>query len=62
MADLEEQSLESLPPTCASCGTALTGTEKRLALEAGAGPVMCTVCAAEAAPALEAAEEAEPDS
>lgn len=62
MADLEERTIESLPPGCASCGTALTDSEKRLALETGATPVLCTTCAAEAEPVLEPTEEAEPDS
>jgi len=61
MPDLEEHTLESLPPTCASCGATLTGSEKQLALEAGATPVLCATCATEAEPALEAAEEAPPE-
>ena len=61
MPDLEERTLESLPRTCASCGTTLTEAEKRLALDTGATPVLCTTCATEAEPAIEAAEEAPPE-
>jgi hypothetical protein len=61
MPDLEEHTIESLPGRCASCGAALTEAEKLLALESGASPVLCSVCAAEDAPAVEPAEELEPD-
>ena len=61
MPDLEERTLETLPPTCASCGTTLTDSEKRLALETGASPVLCTTCATEAEPAIAPGEETEPE-
>jgi hypothetical protein len=59
--DLEERSIESLPARCENCGATLTEAEKSLALESGASPVLCSVCAAEEAPAVEASEELEPE-
>jgi hypothetical protein len=61
MPDLEEHTIESLPGRCANCGATLTEAEKGLALESGASPVLCGVCAAEDAPTVEPAEELEPD-
>ena len=61
MPDLEERTIETLPERCASCGATLTDSEKRLALESGASPVLCTVCAAEEEPAVEAGEDLEPE-
>lgn len=61
MPDLEEHSIESLPARCENCGATLTDAEKSLALESGAGPVLCSVCAAEDAPAVEASEDLEPE-
>ena len=61
MPDLEERTIETLPERCDSCGATLTETEKRLALESGKTPVLCGICAAEDAPAVEAAEELEPE-
>ena len=57
MPDLEEQTIDTLPERCAGCGATLTESEKQLALESGSTPVLCTVCAAEEAPAVEAAED-----
>jgi hypothetical protein len=59
MADLEERTLESLPQRCESCGAALTDEEKRLAIESGASPVLCSICAAEQEPAVDSVEELE---
>jgi len=56
MPDLEERSIEGLPSRCQSCGATLTDAEKRQALESGASPVVCSVCAAEDAPATEGLE------
>lgn len=53
MAELEERTIESLPDNCANCGATLTDAEKRLALELGSSPVLCTTCAAELQPAAE---------
>jgi hypothetical protein len=61
MPDLEERSIETLPERCANCGATLTESEQQLALESGSTPVLCTVCAAEEVPAVEAAEDLEPD-
>jgi hypothetical protein len=61
MPDLEEHTIESLPDRCASCGAALTESEKQAALETGATPVLCTTCSVEQAPAVEEVEEAEVD-
>jgi hypothetical protein len=58
--DLEERSIESLPARCDNCGATLTDAEKSLALERGSVPVLCSVCAAEEAPAVESAEDLEP--
>jgi hypothetical protein len=57
--DLEEHTIEQLEERCQNCGTVLTDAEKAAALERGTGVVLCTTCAAEAAPVLE--EEAEPE-
>lgn len=62
MPDLEERSIATLPARCESCGATLTEAEKSLALESGASPVLCSVCAAEEAPAVEVSEELEPGS
>jgi hypothetical protein len=61
MADLEEHSIVSLPERCENCGAPLTEAEKSLALENETSPVLCSVCAAEEAPAVEAAEDLEPE-
>ena len=61
MADLEEHTIATLPDRCESCGATLTEAEKQLALESGKTPVLCTVCAAEEEPAVEAAEDLEPE-
>jgi hypothetical protein len=61
MPDLEERTIETLPERCDSCGATLTEDEKRSALESGATPVLCSICAAEDAPAVEASEELEPE-
>lgn len=50
--DLEERSIESLSDRCEECGAKLTSAEQAEALERG-GPVLCSVHAAEAAPADE---------
>ena len=60
MPDLEEHSIETLPERCGNCGAALTDSEQQLALESGSSPVLCAICAAEEAPAVEAAEDLEP--
>ena len=60
MPDLEEHSIATLPARCENCGATLTDAEKRLALESGASPVLCSVCAAEESPAVESSEELEP--
>jgi hypothetical protein len=60
MANLEERTLESLPARCESCGATLTDTEKRLAIESGASPVLCSICAAEQEPAVDGLEDVEP--
>ena len=59
MADLEERSLQSLPQRCESCGAELTDAERRLAIEAGSVPVLCSICAAEQAPAVDSVEHLE---
>jgi hypothetical protein len=61
MPDLEEHTIESLPDRCANCGATLTDAEKQTALETGATPVLCSICADELEPAVEPAEEAEPE-
>jgi hypothetical protein len=61
MPDLEEHTIDNLPARCESCGATLTDAEKSLALESGASPVLCSVCAAEEAPSVEAAEGLEPE-
>jgi hypothetical protein len=54
--DLEERTLEdTLERTCAVCGARLTRLEIETAREAG-GPFLCTVHAAEHAPAADLAE------
>ena len=62
MPDLEEHSIATLPARCENCGATLTDAEKRLALESGATPVLCSVSAAEEYPAFESSEELEPGS
>ena len=59
MPDLEEHSIEKLPERCGNCGATLTDSEKQLALESGSTPVLCSICAAEEAPAVEASEDLE---
>jgi hypothetical protein len=59
MPDLEEHTIESLPSRCENCGATLTEAEKSLALEGGSTPVLCSVCAAEDASAVEATEDLE---
>jgi hypothetical protein len=49
--ELEEHTLEDLSDHCEECGVPLTEAEQQAALESG-GPALCTVHAAEAAPAL----------
>ena len=61
MPDLEERTIETLPERCANCGASLTEREKQVALESGSTPVLCTVCAAEEEPAVEAADDLEPE-
>jgi hypothetical protein len=61
MPDLEERTIETLPDRCGNCGATLTEAEKRQALESGNTPVLCGICAAEDAPAVEASEELEPE-
>jgi hypothetical protein len=47
--ELEERSIEELPEHCQNCGARLTDAERQAALEGAGGPVLCTICAAEAA-------------
>ena len=61
MPDLDERTIDSLPDRCANCGTTLTDAEKQEALESGSSPVLCSVCAAEDEPAVEASDDLEPD-
>lgn len=58
MPDLEERTIEDLPERCESCGATLTRAEKELALERESSPVLCSICAAEQAPAAEPGEDA----
>jgi hypothetical protein len=51
--DLEERTIEELPDRCQNCGATLTEAEKALALEEGSQLILCTTCAAEAAPIAE---------
>jgi hypothetical protein len=60
MADLEERTLESLPARCANCGATLTDAEKRLAIESGASPVLCSICATEQEPGVDELEDVGP--
>lgn len=53
--DLEPQTLEKAQSRCEECGAQLTDREIELALERG-GPSLCTVHAAETAPAEELAD------
>jgi hypothetical protein len=53
--DLEERTLETAQERCEECGAPLTDREIEQALERG-GPSLCTVHAAESAPAEEIAE------
>ena len=53
--DLEERTLETAQERCEECGATLTAREIELALERG-GPSLCTVHAAETAPAEELAD------
>jgi hypothetical protein len=57
--ELEERSVEQLPDRCENCGTELTPQEKATALEEGVSVVLCTTCAAEAAPLSEEGEDFE---
>jgi ribosome-binding protein aMBF1 (putative translation factor) len=57
MVDLEERTIESLPDRCQSCGTKLTDAEKQTILDEGSELALCTVCAAEAEPAVEPTED-----
>lgn len=50
--DLEEHTLETIGETCEECGARLTPRELEASLDRG-GPALCTVHAAEAAPAEE---------
>lgn len=52
--DLEEHTLEQVGDHCEVCGAKLTDAEQRLALEGGRA--LCTVHAAETAPALKVDE------
>jgi hypothetical protein len=61
MPDLEERTIDSLPDRCANCGATLTDAEKSQALESGSSPVLCSICAAEEEPAVEAGEDLEPE-
>jgi len=47
--ELEERSIEELPERCENCGAPLSAAERQAALEGAGGPVLCTICAAEAA-------------
>jgi hypothetical protein len=58
--DLEERSIESLKDRCEECGAKLTSQEMAEALERG-GPVLCSVHAAEQAPADEISSSEEPE-
>jgi hypothetical protein len=53
--DLEERTLETAKERCEECGAQLTDRETELALERG-GPSLCTVHAAETAPAEDLTE------
>lgn len=53
--DLEERTLETAQERCEECGAPLTDREIQLALERS-GPSLCTVHAAETAPADDLAE------
>ena len=55
--DLEEHTIESLPQRCESCGTALTVAEKQRILDEGSSLVLCTTCAAEQAPVIDAEDD-----
>ena len=58
--DLEERTLDdTIARTCAVCGAELTTSEIKDAREAG-GPFLCSVHAAEEAPADEMAPDEEP--
>lgn len=61
MADLDERTLADLPDRCENCGTTLTTAEKKIALETGKTPVLCSICTAELAPAEEIASAEELD-
>ncbi|HSI80431.1 MAG TPA: hypothetical protein VK919_07245 [Solirubrobacterales bacterium] len=60
--ELEERSIADLPERCENCGATLTDAEKQAALERETTPVLCSICAAEAASAIsdDADEEAGP--
>jgi hypothetical protein len=59
--DLEERTLDdTIARTCAVCGAKLTESEIKDARELG-GPFLCTVHAAEEAPADEIAADVEPE-
>ncbi len=59
--DLEERTLDdTIAHTCAVCGAALKTSEIKDAREAG-GPFLCTVHAAEEAPADELAGDLAPE-
>ena len=58
--DLEERTLDdTIARTCSVCGAELTTAEIQDSREVG-GPFLCTVHAAEAAPAEELAPDEEP--
>lgn len=58
--DLEERTLDdTIARTCSVCGAKLTSAEIKDAREAG-GPFLCSVHAAEEAPADEIATDIEP--
>lgn len=61
MPDIDARTFADLPDRCENCGAELTDAEKRVALETGATPVLCSICTAEQAPADEYAAADELD-
>jgi hypothetical protein len=54
--ELEERTIESLPARCDNCGAELTDAEKQRILDEGSTVALCTTCAAEQEPVVEADE------
>jgi len=54
--ELEERTIESLPARCENCGAELTDAEKQRILDEGSALALCTTCAAEQEPVVEADE------